>query len=145
MKEQFVPYELALKLKKIGFNEPCIFAYCINKSNNTPSILESSNPFGELNDPLDWNNMQKGYYRTIINYNKEDVKCSALLWGQAFNWFREKYKFKVGIGINDKGLYYDYKIVLFNTTDAYYKDCYNTYTEARLACLEKLIELCKKN
>ena len=120
MEEQFVPYELALKLKELGFDERCLAGYY----NDGKSL---------------W------FFRFHKNSEREPTVAkrfaTAPLWEQALNWFRGKYKFKVGIGINDKGLYYDYKIVLFNTTDAYYKDCYNTYEEARLACLEKLIEL----
>lgn len=120
MEKEFVPYELSLKLKELGFDERCLAGYY----NDGKSL---------------W------FFRFHKNSEREPTVAerfaTAPLWQQAFDWFREKYKFKVGIGINDKGLYYDYKIVLFNTTDTYYKDFYNTYSEARLACLEKLIEL----
>lgn len=125
MEKEFVPYKLAVKLKELEFDEPCIAYYVGGEDRFVYDIY------------------------TVNNFSGRNIligeAVATPLWQQVFEWFRNKYKFKVGIGINDKGLYYDYKIVLFNTTDTYYKDCYNTYKEAREACLLKLIELCQKS
>lgn len=127
MKKEFAPYELAVKLKELGFDEECAGLY------------------EEV-----YNNIELLYARPIVisyllNTAKHEGRiyhCKAPLWQQAFDWFREKYKLKVGIGINNKNLYYTYKIVMFETTEEYYKECFKTHQEARQACLEKLIELC---
>ena len=73
MREQFVTYEIALKLKELGFDEECLTSF----------------------DP-GWNfNMPSGRTKNNSNYPKENVtnqKCAAPLWQQAIDWFREKYK-----------------------------------------------------
>lgn len=118
MEKEFIPYELALKLKELGFNKECFGYYTGDKKH---LVLRPN----------------------ISRKNTIDAQYTiAPLWQQAFDWFREKYKLKVGIGINNKNLYYTYKIVMFETTEEYYKECFKTHQEARQACLEKLIELC---
>ena len=87
------------------------------------------------------------------NYYKEGVTCSGItapLYQQVFDWFREKYNLygfidntciqlfqdyhvrinKTNLGIT--GLEYDRVVNLFD---------FKTYEEARLACLNKLIEI----
>jgi hypothetical protein len=63
MEKEFVPYELALKMKALGFDEPCFGHY-----NN-----------GEL------------VYSSHTNNNMQRFRYSAPLYQQAFRWFREKY------------------------------------------------------
>lgn len=62
MKNEFIPYEQALALKELGFDEPCLAAYL--KAGKFLDIGEYVN---------------QGYYRTL-----------APLYQQAFRWFREK-------------------------------------------------------
>jgi hypothetical protein len=62
MEKEFVPYELAVKLKAIGFNEPCFGLYA------PPSKTVFLHHYGLLTA-------------------KEQVL--APLWQQAFRWFRE--------------------------------------------------------
>lgn len=72
-----------------------------------------------------------------------------LLWQQAFRWFREKYGL---MGVVDCFFYnfsYTYnindieneKIITRSSPD----DDFNSYEEAELACLKKLIEIAKIN
>lgn len=82
MKEEFVPFKLAKKLRKLGFNEPCFGKYDIN---------------GELYYYYDHQNSN------IQNYV---IACSAPLYQQAFKWLynqlgtsglmllNEKYRYK---------------------------------------------------
>jgi len=106
MNKEFIPYEQALELKELGFDEPCFGCY------------------------------DEKYYTN----SKEDTwNCSAPLYQQAFRWFREKY------GLHN----YVYKNVAGADFWGYYTwktggtSPYNSYEEAELACLEKLIEIVK--
>jgi hypothetical protein len=117
MKKEFVPYDRALKLKELGFNEPCLDFYDDN---------------------------QELFYN---HENKEKIhigdSVKAPLFQQAFRWFRENYRLSVLIQdwLDD----YDGEIVewtigedriiyeITNRTD--------TYEEAELDCLDKLIEI----
>ena len=80
MTQEFVPYELAVKLKALGFDEPCFgwFRSTLIPSNFTEYFLETE--FGMNESPSDW-----------VNSNFLDKACSAPLYQQAFRWFREKY------------------------------------------------------
>jgi hypothetical protein len=66
MKEQFVTYEIALKLKELGFDEECWFYF----SPLTKELM--------CHSPIDERNS---------TYKHKEV--SAPLWQQAIDWFRE--------------------------------------------------------
>jgi hypothetical protein len=99
MENEFIPYEQALALKELGFDEPCF-----------------------------------GYYDEGGNLYTEMVEVlKAPLYQQAFRWFREKY------GLN-------YVVVkaeswFYTINGCSTQEGFQTYEEAELACLEKLIEL----
>lgn len=133
MKEQFVPYELALELKKLGFDEPSVCVFNRDRALKSNII---SNAFGDK-----------------ITRDNYDVRLNAPLWQQAFDWFREKYKYHSYIGghseefiSNMEGIIegqFNYFIThLISGGDTHMK-YYKSYEEARQACLKKLIELCK--
>jgi hypothetical protein len=69
MKDQFVTYEIAARLKELGFNEPCFGAFdgqhLISGNNVYPTVRQKT--FGYTND---------GTY----------VSCAAPLWQQAIDW-----------------------------------------------------------
>jgi len=133
MEKEFVPYELALRMKQLGFDEPCLKAYDKN------SMLYHSHKTDKL--------------FTVLNSNLS-TQCSAPLYQQAFRWFREKYDFSHSINKTYRGQYMPYvngeelldinseKKVDDNVIDDFgYKWLYDSYEEAELACLEKLIEI----
>jgi hypothetical protein len=123
MEKEFIPYQQALVLKQLGFNEPC-FGYYVS--------VEVPNPFLVITKISD---TQGGYF------------TFAPLYQQAFRWFREKYN----ISANVQSIYADetYTNLKFIFWFANYEDdsdeeiSYNTYEEAELACLIKLIEIVK--
>ena len=90
MNKEFVPYEQALALKELGFNEPCL-AYCqksaiIGNETILPPIFSvNTNDEGWVKldklQGVDWN-----------NYSKQVPYYSLPLYQQAFRWFREKYE-----------------------------------------------------
>ena len=77
MEKEFVPYELALKLKELGFDEECLGAYgkkgnflrCTSKSWNLKSMKILNDYFG------------KGSYEYL-----------APLYQQAFDWFEKEHR-----------------------------------------------------
>jgi len=126
MNKEFVPYEQSLALKELEFDEPC-FGYYIDNKFEFFADVRSCNTNSEF-----------GFYPT------------APLYQQAFRWFREnynldsfvKYLYKSNVNV---GYYFgidEYKGVEFQMD---FDVWYNTYEQAELACLKKLIEIVKQN
>ena len=123
MEKEFVPYELALKMKQLGFDEPC-FGY--------------------------WYTEQEEYKKidiqlaTIDFLEGEEDYILALTWQQAFRWFREKYNIHSFIIplIDEVGFVYKYQARV-HTKESAVKIIgeFDTYEKAELGCLEKLIEI----
>jgi hypothetical protein len=113
MQNEFVPYTEALALKELGFNEPCLTSY---------------NENGKI-------------FMGI-------TKCSAPLYQQAFRWFREKKLHNTFPSvIQTRSWATLYRIVEWHpsndSTSIIESGYYNTYEEAELDCLIKLIEIVK--
>lgn len=125
LEKDFAPYEPSLALKELGFDEPCFAFYNGKFIQSTEFDFDSYNSIDVGHHPL------------------------APTFSQAFRWFREKYKliglvqrditrnyngwwFKILSQIEEK----DNPILLYS--EDFNKD---TYEEAELACLTKLIEI----
>jgi len=125
MKKEFVPYELALELKQLGFDEPCLAFY---DGKNAESFY-----FNNIRDA-------SGDY---VPFQKHDrLKWfGAPLYQQAFRWFREKHDLQASNIMFSNGKY-DTGITRYKGTQSVWGNgpIYNTYEEAELACLNKLIE-----
>jgi hypothetical protein len=117
MEKQFIPYEQALALKELGFDEAC---------------------FGLYAPPC----------KTVFlhHYGLLDAKEQHLapLYQQAFRWFREKHQIDSHIkkDENDDACY-GYEAIIECEDDFVDVGTFNTYEEAELACLNKLIEIVK--
>jgi hypothetical protein len=127
MQKDFIPYEQALALKELGFDEPCLSSFDENK--NLFKVWE--------------NDMVNG--RTI---------CLAPLYQQALRWFREVHNLRGFIGYRPNVKQFDYHIydmglsgkeyVTQRTMEAFNKDpLVGTYEEAELGCLKQLIKIIK--
>jgi hypothetical protein len=114
MENEFIPYEQALALKELGFDEPCINYY--GKNNQLRKQLDDM--LGLRHHSL----------------NKDFVL--APLYQQAFRWFREKYKIYPVFSSPNEG------IVRFHIPNIGGNDCL-TFEEVELECLRKLIEIVK--
>jgi hypothetical protein len=142
MTQEFIPYQQALELKELGFDEPCFtYYFCNGILSDTPR--ESGDDIKYQGD-CKFDNHQNSYL-------EEDDDCSAPIFSQAFRWFRKKYSLHADIGEesdweeNNESWSFDiYKYKLGNN-DAMISNCetFNTYEEAELACLIKLIEIVK--
>ena len=130
MDKEFITYEQSLDLKELGFDEPCFgwFRSTLIPSNFTEYFLETE--FGMNESPSDW-----------VNSNFLDKACSAPLYQQAFRWFRKKYQIDSWIYPNLNGLY-SVSIVRRGVGLGKLSE-YQTYEEAELECLKKLIEIIK--
>ncbi len=80
----------------------------------------------------------------IFSHNKNtflECELPLPLYQQAFRWFREKYELYSFVFKFDEGFGYEtYKEGITQTNESF-----DTYEEAELACLEKLIEIIKEN
>jgi hypothetical protein len=80
MKEQFVTYEIALKLKELRFNEPCIVHYFIDSEDGTMGGKKEA-----LLRPL----VTSDGILTGIEPTRIDCNLCAPLWQQAIDWLNE--------------------------------------------------------
>jgi hypothetical protein len=129
LEKEFIPYEQALELKELGFNKPCLGCYyTLNGKDWEFGENESYNLLDEI--------YNIGPKFTLI----------APLYQQAINFFREKYNLASHIATywqHDWNNYsYQYYFVE-NQIEWNGIEHYKTYEEAELACLNKLIEICK--
>lgn len=159
MKEQFVTYEIALKLRELGFDEPCLAIYR-NRFNDFGITLISNGIKIQGNQSI-----------TIYHSLNEEMICLAPLWQQVIGWFRKKYDIHIiflpynnpikGIntimyeyaistknnlyeGILDN-LFHRLKHEILELKDFSCINLFNTYEEALEQAILKAIELCKKN
>ena len=123
MNKEFIPYEQALELKELGFNEPCFGFYIASQLVVTSDTV----------------------------YNSSDIPVyKAPLYQQAFRWFREKYNLFSIIDVDQTmEPMFCYSLSRYKGDFQWdnilptYSELYYTYEEAELACLKKLIEIAK--
>jgi hypothetical protein len=121
MEKEFIPYEQALALKELGFDEPC-FAKYFQQDGNTPFIQIGESEIEEAESADD------------------DVtfECDAPLYQQAFRWLLE-------LANKDK-LFSNKWTISYN--EDYYSlflgGCNMGVFESELECLKKLIEIVKE-
>lgn len=131
MTEQFIPYQGALELKELGFDEECFTCYSKD---------------GRLYRSDDW---ACGFVSHDLIRQKTH-SCLSPLWQQAFDWFREKHElFSIVYYHTDSRVFFEHPHY-FRVYEPKFKGKqisvskeYKTYEEARQACLEKLIEIVK--
>ena len=81
IEKEFIPYEQALDLKKLGFDEPCFATYNSDKKvNRNPSHNMEDLPIE--GQPYYWNNSK--IYKSCI---------TAPLYQQAFRWLYQKIRY----------------------------------------------------
>ena len=124
MIKEFVNYEMALALKELGFDEPC-FTYYYNITGKLRTNLS-----------IDINN--------DMNYmlNKKLGITLAPTFSQAFRFFREKYKLEGAI----YRLNFKWASQVFNietSTYCFVPELFETYEEAEINSLQKMIEIIK--
>jgi hypothetical protein len=120
MNQEFIPYEQALELKELGFDDYNIAWYAI--VDEKPKIV-------------------------FLNYGSH---LCAPLYQQAFRFFREKYNLFSVIDVDQTmEPLFCYSLSKYKGDFQWdnilptYSELYYTYEEAELACLKKLIEVVK--
>ena len=124
MNNEFLPYEQALALKELGFNEPCLTWWYKD---------EFVKPYWER---------ELGYtYESGIS--KDCVL--APLYQQAFRWFRKEHNLQFELTYRDDNwvCYIGEFTILDFIPDISLDLEVKEYEDAELACLRKLIEITK--
>jgi hypothetical protein len=126
MQKEFVTYEIANKLKNLGFDEECIGCYCIDCGNE--SFIFS----------------HKFRKNSLF---KEHI--TAPLWQQAIDWLRVNHNINLGVYpcfVFEN--HYNYEIIIdrdFDNMLVSNNSNVLTYEKARELGILKAIELCKQD
>ena len=124
MKEQFIPYELAIELRNLGFDD---YVFAFYWTDTKQLILDSPDYLGKHNG----------------------VHLQAPLWQQSFDYFRIKYKYSGEVYYFESADFgkWHFDIEPLTSDGERYTiseiEGFKTYEEARQVCLEKLIETVK--
>lgn len=124
MEKEFVPYELAVKLKQLGFDEPCFGIWEDGK------LISVGGHWGA------------GITHSMFGFEGDRFASDeyrAPTFSQAFRWFREEYNLSFSVRFTQFGQYW----IQYASHESY-GDKYDTYEEAELACLNKLIDIVTK-
>lgn len=113
--KEFVPYEEALALKELGFDEPCFAVY--------------------------FNTTQQLYFDKYINEFTKDVRTLAPIFSQAFRWFDEHTDLMGFVVPSIKDNHFDWLIRIDWEEEIECEEAYSSRIEAELACLKQLIEI----
>lgn len=120
MIKEFIPYQEALELKELGFDEPCLASWNF------------------YTNKLNYN----GHPST---FNSEDV-IQLPSFAQAFRWFRGQKVLGLVNPIDDWH-HWSFSILAEDCMSPFFEAFqgleYSTYEEAELACLRKMIEITK--
>jgi hypothetical protein len=150
MNREFIPYELALELKQLGFDEPCLAFYQVEYHENSPIMVDDNDQYRITG------------FRTCKNSEIPSHYISCPTYSQAFRWFRYNYWYYVSISpsIDIGNVDFTVEVSQFFQEDRYvgegddeeyfprglelvHTERFDTYEEAELACLKKLIEIAK--
>ena len=152
MEKDFAPYEEALALKELRFDEPCFGRFYTKPKSKMFGIDEKGRHYQIKNTPKQLYTVGEYF---VLNDN---VVIIAPTFSQAFRWFREKYKLHYSIDYecsqHDHKWGYNWTIYNYSqvvkTNEEYIESdpfapvgewIYQTYEEAELACLKKLIQI----
>ena len=130
IESNFVPYQIAVDMKSIGFDEPCFAFYGLSRDDYKTIRLSI------------FQNLKTDY---LSDLHHLDVTCDAQTFSQAFRFFREKYMLSGEIYIFKNIWNFDIEDIK-NSMQLYTSDItsYYTYEDAELACIRKLIEIAKE-
>jgi hypothetical protein len=135
MEKEFVPYELALRMKQLRYDGSC-FAIWSGFDEQNFSITDTVRLYSS-GFRINGTQSSKFY---VNDFNS--LRVAAPTFSQVFRWFREKYNL-FGTPQYFTGGFYCYTINDMKDTKESNKlfTEFETYEEAEIACLEKLIEI----
>jgi hypothetical protein len=138
LKKEFVPHTESLELKKLGFNKPCLICY------RGESGLYSHSIGGYASEITLKSNTDLNTYS--VN-EKEDYWVAAPTYLQAFRWFRENYGLSGWVNESFVGSSQGVISIKSEIGLKYHTavtKLFDTYEEAELECLKRLIEIVKQ-
>ncbi len=144
MKNEFVTYTIALRIKELGFDEKCFAFFQKENLEDTPCGVYDEYEYSGTG------------FSTCRNSEIPEHYTAAPTPTQVFRWFREKYKIFAEI-LTDCTTYpkfcYTHTRFFGNPKDlsseewgwenniGKYSLLYQTYEEAELVCIEKILEI----
>lgn len=130
MKKLFVPYEIALKLKEKGFNEPCCAkSYELDKDKDEKMIH-----YGSVNFPQLWNS-------SVVNDTRPLI--SIPMYQQVIDWFRNTHKIIIEARPLNTLDWWD-ALIYNEECERICRDAgYKTYYEALTKAIEEALKLIK--
>ena len=139
MEKEFIPYEQALALRDLGFNELCSHEYNLCDDEIILQYYEdgiTNIDLEILTDDINDENMENE------DINLINPSFTAPLYQQAFRWFREKHDLQASNIMFSNGKY-DTGITRYKGTQNVWGNgpIYDTFEEAELECLKKLIDI----
>jgi hypothetical protein len=137
MTKEFIPYDLALELKALGFDEPCLRVGNPNGHTMWKWIeVDGEPPTVSINDVIQ------------VPYGEEWTQIPT--FSQAFRFFREKYNTLVTLYSNASGYLFEWHDAIGGTHRGWSEyegpndsGVWDTYQEAEIAAIVKLIEIIK--
>jgi hypothetical protein len=134
---EFLPYELALKMKQLGFDGLC-FAIWSGFDEQNFSITDTIRLYSS-GFRINGTQSSKFY---VNDFNS--LRVAAPTFSQALRWFREKYNIHSFIIplIDEVGFVYKYQARVHTKESAVeIIGEFETYEEAEIACFKKIIEI----
>ena len=133
MEKDFIPYQLALRMKALQFDYDCFAFYQIEYHEDTPIMVDDDSQY------------RVSGLRTCKNSEIPEHYVASPLYQQAFRWFRDNYNLYHNI---DKHGYWFFEIKkdegFGDLTEVISVYDFDRYEEAELQCLIKLIEVVEK-
>ena len=123
MNKEFIPYEQALELKELSFDESCIATY---RHNGDFNIVEQNGLFWEVK-------------------TNPNAHGAAPLYQQVFRWFRDRHGLYADLFVDDDQTF-GFCVSSFAQEgrcrlDKPIKRQFSTYEESELECIKFLIEI----
>ena len=140
LEKDFAPHPEALELNQLGFDEPCIAWYAENKG-----LQIAPDTFKK------WTSKPCNNSNIITVFNSDCI--TAPTYSQAFRWFREKHQLIHHVSWVYKKTYdgvdwfFEIKGINManNNVIPHEETRFETYEEAELGCLKKLIGIVKSS
>lgn len=131
---RYVPYDLALELKELGFNEKCFGAYIKRVKSEKAFELYESIPVA-----ID-------FLQNKAEHDDMQFLVKTPLWAEVFDWFEEKHK----LHSTQDNLVMSYGIISGQNNDIKvirllsWEDTFKTKEEVRIERLKNLIDEVKR-
>lgn len=134
LEEEFIPNDLALAMREIGFDEPCL-KYKWNDTERSLWMSNSSKP----------NSYHFQDFWKEIDFSGNDIfTISIPTYSQCFKWFRERKMLGLINPIDDWNSW-SFSILSEDCMSPFFEMSqgleYKSFEEAQLECLKQLIKL----